>query len=148
MTDKEYIDYAKAVHEEAYAMSTPMIDGIAGKVLTRIRKEQVQLMPLKEEWTSCLSATIDVVDVLSVLAHKGKNWTEMNPNMENILDGYITDRYNELESKHHFILKYRYVGESKLKEEVKARVYERLKAHYDTQRFQNLLERYADLNEL
>ena len=43
MTDKDYIEYAKAIHEEVYAMSTPMIDGMAGKVLTRIRKEQKKL---------------------------------------------------------------------------------------------------------
>ncbi len=50
MTDNEYIDYAKAVHEDIYTVSTPMIDGIANKVLTRIRKEQPNLMELKETW--------------------------------------------------------------------------------------------------
>jgi hypothetical protein len=66
MTDKDYIEYAKTIHEEVYAMSTPMVDGMAGKVLTRIRKEQKTLMPLKPEWTSNISNTVDVVDVISL----------------------------------------------------------------------------------
>ena len=65
MTDKDYIEYAKAIHEEVYAMSTPMIDGMAGKVLTRIRKEQKKLFKMPEAWTSVLSNIIDVVDVMS-----------------------------------------------------------------------------------
>ena len=48
MTDKDYSEYAKAIHEEVYAMSTPMIDGMAGKVLTRIRKEQKKLFKMPE----------------------------------------------------------------------------------------------------
>ena len=50
MTDKDYIEYAKAIHEEVYAMSTPMIDGMAGKVLTRIRKEQKKLFKMPEHY--------------------------------------------------------------------------------------------------
>ena len=105
MTDKDYIEYAKAIHEEVYAMSTPMIDGMAGKVLTRIRKEQKKLFKMPEAWTSVLSNIIDVVDVMSVHAHKGRIWSEMNKGLEKILDQYIIDRYNELEAKHHLMLK-------------------------------------------
>lgn len=147
MTDKDYIEYAKAVHEEAYAMSTPMVDGMAGKVLTRIRKEQKNLMPLKPEWTSNVSNTIDVVDVLSVQIYKGKGWTEIHPELETIIDQYTLDRFHELEPKLHFMLKYRYVGESKLVEEVKERICTKLKEHYETQRLKNLLQRFPDLGE-
>lgn|SRR5574344_51452 len=148
MTDKEYIEYAKAIHEEAYSMSTPMIDGIAGKVLTRLRKEQPKLLPLKPEWTRTQSNVIDIVDVMSVLAHKGKAWTDMHQDLETILEQYILDRFNELEPKQHFILKYRYIGDFELVEEVRKRIYERVKEHYDTQRMQNMLQRYPDLNEI
>lgn len=147
MTDKDFIEYAKAVHEEAYAMSTPMVDGVAGRVLTRIRKEQTMLLPLKPEWTSCPSNAIGVIDVLSILAFKGKSWAEMHQGLEEIIDQYIIERFNELEPKQHFILKYRYIGESGLADEVKQRIYAKLKEHYETQRFQNMLERYPDLNE-
>ena len=148
MTDKEYIEYAKAIHEEAYAMSTPMIDGMAGKVLTRLRKEQPKLLPLKSEWTRTQSNVIDIVDVMSVLAHKGKAWTDMHQDLETILEQYILDRFNELEPKQHFILKYRYIGDFGLVEEVTKRIYERVEEHYDTQRMQNMLQRYPDSNEI
>lgn len=148
MTDKEYIEYAKAIHEEIYAMSTPMIDGIAGKVLTRIRKEQSKLLPLKQEWTSTQSNAIDVVDIMSVLVRKGKSWTDMHQDLNTILEQYILDRFNELELKQHLILKYRYVGDFRLVEEVTERIYDRVKEHYDTQRMRNMLQRYPDLNEL
>lgn len=148
MTDKDYIEYAKAIHEEVYAMSTPMIDGMAGKVLTRIRKEQKKLFKMPEACTSVLSNIIDVVDVMSVHAHKGRIWSEMNKGLEKILDQYIIDRYNELDAKHHLMLKYRYVGKFSLTTEVKERIYARLGAHYDIQRMQNMLERYPDLKEV
>lgn len=148
MTDKEYIEYAKAIHEEIYAMSTPMIDGVAGKVLTRIRKEQSKLLPLKQEWTSTQSNAIDVVDIMSVLVRKGKSWTDMHQDLNTILEQYILDRFNELELKQHLILKYRYVGDFRLVEEVTERIYDRVKEHYDTQRMRNMLQRYPDLNEL
>lgn len=148
MTDKEYIEYAKAIHEEIYAMSTPMIDGIAGKVLTRIRKEQSKLLPMKQEWTSTQSNAIDVVDIMSVLVRKGKSWTDMHQDLNTILEQYILDRFNELELKQHLILKYRYVGDFRLVEEVTERIYDRVKEHYDTQRMRNMLQRYPDLNEL
>lgn len=146
MTDKDYIEYAKAVHEEAYALSTPMIDGMAGKVLTRIRKEQKGLIPLKKEWISNVSNTVDVVDMLSIYTYNGKPWTDMHPKLETVIDKYILDRFHELEPKQHFMLKYRYIGGSKLVEEVKQRIYEKLKEHYETQRLQNLLGRYPDLS--
>lgn len=148
MTDKDYIEYAKAAHEEIYAMSTSMIDGIAAKVLTRLRKELPDLLPLKEEGTNCPSNSIDVIDVLSVLAIKGKPYSEMNKEMETILEQYILDRFHELEPKQHLIVKYRYIGEFALVPEVKQRIYERLKDHYRTQRMQTLLERYPDLKEV
>lgn len=146
MTDKEYIEYAKTVHEEVYDISTPMIDGMASKVLTRIRKEQNELIPLKKEWTDNVSSTVDVVDVLSIYTYKEKSWTDMHSKLEAIIDKYILDRFNELEPKQHFMLKYRYIGDSELIEEVKQRIYEKLKEHYETQRLQNLLQRYPDLN--
>lgn len=40
MSDNEYIKYAKEVHGEIHALSNPMIDSIANKVLTRLCKEQ------------------------------------------------------------------------------------------------------------
>ena len=46
------------------------------------------------------------------------------------------------------MLKYRYVGKFSLTTEVKERIYARLGAHYDTQRMQNMLERYPDLKEV
>lgn len=148
MTDKDYIEYAKAAHEEIYVMSTSMIDGIAAKVLTRLRKELPDLLPLKEEWTNCPSNSIDVIDVLSVLAIKGKPYSEMNKEMETILEQYILDRFHELEPKQHLIVKYRYIGEFTLVPEVEQRIYERLKDHYHTQRMQTQLERYPDLKEV
>ena len=82
MIDKEYIAYAKAVHEEIYAFSTPLIDSIAGKVLTRIRKKQAMLFPLKDEWTAYESNNIDVVDVMAMLAHKGIALDRMHKNLQ------------------------------------------------------------------
>lgn len=148
MTDKDYIEYAKAAHAEIYAMSTSMMDGIAAKVLTRLRKEQHDLLPLEEEWTSCPSNSIDVIDVLSVLAFKDKSYNEMHKELETILEQYILDRFHELEPKQYLIVKYRYIGEFTLVPEVKQRIYERLKDHYNTQRMQTLLERYPDLKEI
>lgn len=148
MTDKEYIAYAKAVHEEIYAFSTPLIDSIAGKVLTRIRKKQAMLFPLKDEWTAYESNNIDVVDVMAMLAHKGIALDRMHKNLIPILNLYITDRFKEIEPKLHFLVKYRYIGNFSLLDEVKERLYDKLKEHYDTQRMQKLLERYPDLNEV
>lgn len=148
MTDKDYIEYAKAAHAEIYAMSASMIDGIAAKVLTRLRKELPDLLPLKEEWTSCPSNSIDVIDVLSVLAFKGKPCSEMHKELETILEQYILDRFHALEPKQHLIVKYRYIGEFTLVPEVMQRIYERLKDHYNTQRMQAMLERYPDLKEV
>ena len=148
MTDNEYIEYAKAVHEDIYAVSTPMIDGIANKVLTRIRKEQPNLLELKEAWISCISNKVDVVDVLSILANKGKSLAEMHPELEGILERYITYRFEELEPKSHLLVKHRYIGEFGLVAEVKLHVYESLKEHYVTKWMKSLLERYPDLNEV
>lgn len=148
MTDSEYIEYAKAVHEEIYAMSSPMIDGIANKVLTRIRKEQHDLMELKRNWLKCPSVMVDVVDVLSVLAHKCTSFDDMHPQLENILGQYIIDRYEELDPKTHLLVKFRYIGESELVAETKRRIYECLKEHYATKRMVSLMERYPDLKEV
>lgn len=148
MTDNEYIKYAKTVHEDIYAVSTPMIDGIANKVLTRIRKEQPNLLELKEAWTACLSNKVDIVDVLSILAYKGKSLAEMHPEIEGILERYITERFEELEPKSHLLVKHRYIGEFGLVAEVKQHVYESLKEHYATKWMKSLLERYPDLNEV
>lgn len=148
MTDKDYIEYAKAAHAELYAMSTSMMDGIAAKVLTRLRKELPDILPLKEEWTSCPSNSIDVIDVLSILAFKGKPYNVMHKELETILEQYILDRFHALEPKQHLIVKYRYIGEFTLVPEVMQRIYERLKDHYNTQRMQTMLERYPDLKEV
>lgn len=148
MTDKDYIEYARAAYAEIYAMSTSMIDGIAAKVLTRLRKEHPDLLPLKEEWTNCPSNSIDVIDVLSVLTLKGKPYGEMHQELDTILEQYILDRFHELEPKQHLIVKYRYIGEFTLVSEVKQRIHERLKDHYNTQRMQTLLERYPELKEV
>ena len=147
MTDSEYIEYAKNFHEEAYALSTPMIEGVAAKVLTRFRKEQPNLFVRKKEWTNCMSNIIDVVDVMSILAMKGITFDKMHNELVQILDQYIIDRFNELPPMHHLILKYRYVGKFGLASEVKERLYEKMKEHYATQRMQNLLQRYPDLKE-
>ncbi len=148
MTDNEYIEYAKAVHDDIYAASTPMIDGIANKVLTRIRREQSNLMELKKEWIACESNKVDVVDVLSVLAIQGVPLAKMHTELESILEQYIIDRFNELEPKSHILVKHRYVGEFGLVAEVKQRIYANLKEHYNTKSMKNLLERYPDLNEI
>lgn len=148
MTDKDYIEYAKTVHADVYAMSTPMIDGIAGKVLTRIRKEQKNLFPLKEEWTNYVSNVIDVIDVMSVLALRGLTFNQMDDKLDAILERYIIERFEELEPKQHLIVKYRYVGEFGLVAEVKERIMEKLKEHHETQRMQSMLQRYPDLNDI
>ena len=148
MTDNEYIKYAKAVHEDIYAVSTPMIDGIANKVLTRIRKEQPNLMELKETWISCQSNRVDVIDVLSVLANRGVPLKEMHKELEGIVERYIIDRFEELEPKSHLLVKHRYIGEFGLVAEVKQRIYASLKGHYDTKWMGSLMERYPDLNEV
>lgn len=148
MTDNEYIKYAKAVHEDIYAVSTPMIDDIANKVLTRIRKEQPNLMELKETWISCQSNRVDVIDVLSVLANRGVPLKEMHKELESIVERYITDRFEELEPKSHLLVKHRYIGEFGLVAEVKQRIYENLKDHYATKWMRSLMERFPDLNEV
>ena len=147
MTDNQYIEYAKEVHGEIRELSNPMIEGVAAKVLTRLRKEQSNLFELKEEWKSCMSNIIDLVDVMSVLALRGITFDKMHKELEPILDQYIIDRFNELPPMHHLILKHRYVGEFCLVSEVKERLYEKMKEHYATQRMQKLLLRYPDLKE-
>ena len=148
MTDKDYLDYGKAVHDEIYTMSTPLVDSMAGKVLTRFRKEQKDLYELPEAWTSCMSNAIDVIDVISVQVHKGMTWGNMHKDLEKIWDTYIIDRYNEIDERSRLLLKYRYVGESNLKKEVKERIAARLQSHYATQRMEYMLERYPDLNDV
>ncbi len=147
MKEQEYIEYAKAFHQEAYTISTPMIEGVAAKVLTRLRKEKPNLFERKEEWISCASNVIDIVDVMSVLALKGITFDKMHKELDTILEQYIIDRFNELPAMHHLLLKYRYVGELGLVPEVKERLYEKMKEHYATQRMQNMLQRYPDLND-
>ena len=147
MTDSELSAYTKKVHDDIYAMSTPMIDGMAVKVLTRLRKEQRNLFPINEEWNVIMSIQVDVMDILTILVHKNMSFTAMHKDLESIIDQYILDRYNELDPKTHFFLTYRYIGESYMIPEVKERIYARLQERYDTQRFQSLLERYPNLAE-
>ena len=147
MTDKQYIDYAKEVHGEIYALSNPMIESIANKVLTRLRKEQAKLFPLKEAWTSCMSNVIDLVDVMSILAMREIPLCQMHKDLDSILNQYIMERFEELDPKSHFLVKFRFVSEFCLVEEVKERIFARLIEHYHTQRMQYMLERYPDLNE-
>ena len=148
MTDKDYSDYGKNVHREIYAMSTQLIDSVAGKVLTRIRKEQAALCEMPAEWTRVVSISVDVIDVLSVHAHKGRSFIAMSERLEDILDRYIADRYDEIDERTRLLLKYRYVGESHLAEEVKKRIHERLNEHYATGRMKYLLERFPDLDNV
>lgn len=148
MTDNEYIEYAKAVHKDIYTLSTPMIDGIANKVLTRIRREQPNLLELKETWTACQSTKVDVIDVLSVLAIKDVPFAKMHQELGTILERYIIDRFNEIDPKSHLLVRYRYIGEFGLVDEVKECIYGNLKEHYATKYMSNLLERYPDLNEV
>ena len=148
MTDKDYLVYGKAVYEEIYAMSTPLIDSMAGKVLTRMRKELKNMYDMPEEWTRIMSTSVDVIDVMSVQAHKGKTWAEMNVQLEGILEQYITDRYNEIDERSRLLLKYRYVGDSELHDEVKNRIYARLNEHYATQKMDYMLERFPDLADV
>lgn len=148
MTDKDYLVYGKAVYEEIYAMSTPLIDSMAGKVLTRMRKELKNMYDMPEEWTRIMSTSVDVIDVMSVQAHKGKTWAEMNVQLEGILEQYITDRYNEIDERSRLLLKYRYVGDSELHDEVKNRIYARLNEHYATQKMEYMLERFPDLADV
>ena len=145
MTDAELTAYTKNVHDDIYAMSTPMIDGMAVKILTRLRKEQRNLFPLNEEWNDIMSMQVDVMDILTILVHKNMSFTEMHKDLETIIDQYIMDRYNELEPKTHFFVTYRYIGKSNMIPEVKERIYAHLQERYDTQRYQRLLERYPDL---
>lgn len=147
MTDKQYIEYARKAYEEIHALSNPMIDSIANKVLTRLRKERAKLFPLKEEWTSCMSNMIDLVDVMSVLALREVPLNKMHKDMESILNLYIMDRYEELDPKSHFLVTFRYVAMFGLVDEVKERIFAKLIEHYNTQRMQNMLERYPDLSE-
>lgn len=147
MTDKQYIDYAREVHAEIHALTNPMIDSIANKVLTRLRKEQAKLFLLMKEWTSCMSNVIDVVDVMSILAMREVPLSQMHKNLDSILKLYIMERYEELDPKSHFLVKFRFVVEFCLVEEVKERIFARLIEHYHTQRMQYMLERYPDLNE-
>ena len=148
MTDKDYLVYGKAVYEEIYAMSTPLIDSMAGKVLTRMRKELKNMYAMPDEWTRIMSTSVDVIDVMSVQAHKGKTWAEMNVQLEGILEQYITDRYNEIDERSRLLLKYRYVGDSELHDEVKNRIYARLNEHYATQKMEYMLERFPDLADV
>ena len=145
MTDAELTAYTKNVHDDIYAMFTPMIDGMAVKILTRLRKEQRNLFPLNEEWNDIMSMQVDVMDILTILVHKNMSFTEMHKDLETIIDQYIMDRYNELEPKTHFFVTYRYIGKSNMIPEVKERIYAHLQERYDTQRYQKLLERYPDL---
>ena len=145
MTDAELTAYTKNVHDDIYAMSIPMIDGMAVKIFTRLRKEQRNLFPLNEEWNDIMSMQVDVMDVLTILVHKNMSFTEMHKDLETIIDQYIMDRYNELEPKTHFFVTYRYIGKSNMIPEVKERIYAHLQERYDTQRYQKLLERYPDL---
>ena len=145
MTDAELTAYTKIVHDDIYAMSTPIIDGMAVKILTRLRKEQRNLFPLNEEWNDIMSMQVDVMDILTILVHKNMSFTEMHKDLETIIDQYIMDRYNELEPKTHFFVTYRYIGKSNMIPEVKERIYAHLQERYDTQRYQKLLERYPDL---
>ena len=145
MTDAELTAYTKNVHDDIYAMATPMIDGMAVKILTRLRKEQRNLFPLNEEWNDIMSMQVDVMDILTILVHKNMSFTEMHKDLETIIDQYIMDRYNELEPKTHFFVTYRYIGKSNMIPEVKERIYAHLQERYDTQRYQKLLERYPDL---
>lgn len=147
MTDKQYLDYAREVHGEIHALSNPMIDSIANKVLTRLRKKQAMLFPLKKEWTSCMSNVIDLIDVMSILAMREVPLCQMHKDMDSILKQYIMERYEELDPKSHFLVKFRFVAEFCLVEEVKERIFARLIDHYHTQRMQFMLERYPDLNE-
>lgn len=147
ITDKQYIDYGREVHGEIHALSNPLIDSIANKVLTRLRKEQVKLFPLKEEWTSCMSNVIDLVDVMSVLALRAVPLNKMHKDLDSILEMYIMERFEELDPKSHLLVKYRYVAVFGLVDEVKERIFAKLIEHYHTQRMQNMLERYSDLND-
>ena len=147
MTDTELTTYAQNVYDDIYAISIPMIDGMAVKVLTRLRKEQCNLFPIKEEWKDIESMQVDVMDILTILAHKDVPLGGMHKDLETIIDQYILDRYNDLESKTHFFVTYRYIGESNMIPDVKERIYARLQKRYDTLRYKKLLERYPDLAE-
>jgi len=125
-----------------------MIDSIANKVLTRLRKEQSKLFPLKEEWISCMSNVIDLIDVMSILALREVPLSKMHKDLEPILNLYIMERFEELDPKSHLLVYYRYMGEFRLVDEVKERIFAKLIEHYDTQRMQNMLERYPDLTEV
>lgn len=148
MTDKQYIDYAKEVHGEILTLSNPMIDSIANKVLTRLRKEQKKLFPLKEEWTSCMSNVINLVDVMSILALREVPLSKMHKDLDSILNQYIMERYEELDPKSHFFVTFRFVAVFGLVDEVKECIFAKLIEHYDTQRMQSMLERYPDLTEV
>ena len=148
MTDKQYIDYAKEVHGEILTLSNPMIDSIANKMLTRLRKEQKKLFPLKEEWTSCMSNVINLVDVMSILALREVPLSKMHKDLDSILNQYIMERYEELDPKSHFFVTFRFVAVFGLVDEVKERIFAKLIEHYDTQRMQSMLERYPDLTEV
>ena len=148
MTDKEYIEYAKTVHEDIYAMSTPTVNSMADHVLTRIRKRYKNLFPLKEEWTRRQSNNVDVVDVMTVLAVKGFNLADMHPELESILDENIIDRYNEIDPKAHFFVKYRYIIDFELISEVKKIIYSKLKDRYNNIVMQSRLEFYPDLKDV
>lgn len=147
MTDTELTTYAQNVYDDIYAISIPMIDGMAAKVLTRLRKEQRNLFPIKEEWKDIESMQVDVMDILTILAHKDVPLGCMHKDLEAIIDQYILDRYNNLESKTHFFVTYRYIDESNMIPDVKERIYARLLERYGTQRYQKLLERYPDLTD-
>lgn len=147
MNDKVYIDYAKAIHQEIVELSSPIVDGIAGRVLTRLRKEYPNLFVRKEEWTSTVSNIIDVVDLMSILAIKGVELEQMHKDLASIISQFANDRFNEIDAKSHMLVKYRYMGNFKLVSEVKECLSKKLKEHYETQRMHNMLQRYPDLKE-
>ena len=94
-----------------------------------------------------MSNVIDLVDVMSVLALKEVPLNEMHKDLDAILKLYIMERFEELDPKSHLLVNYRYVGEFRLVDEVKERIFAKLIEHYNTQRMQNMLERYPDLND-
>lgn len=147
MNDKVYIEYAKSVHMEMIELSSPIVDGIAGRVMTRLRKEYPNLFVRKEEWTKCISNVIDVIDILSVLSSKGIALEKMHKDIDCIVTQFTVERFDEIDNKSHVIVKYRYVGKFGLVDEVKECITKKLKEHYETQRMQNLLQRYPDLKD-
>ncbi len=148
MSDQEYIDYAKKIYEEVYNMSTVTVNSMADYALTRIRKCHRDLFPLKEEWTRRQSNTANAVDVMTILAAKGFALADMHPKMESILDETIMDRYNGIDTKSHFFVKYRYITDFNLLQEVKERIYAKLKERHDSIVMKKLVDFYPDLQDV